>query len=84
MQEEFFLFEQLKTIGQMTYYDPRFVVRHRHHSTMGQLPSRRHWAVARDAHLVYKRYLNMTPAERAAFLDAWSRAPASANAITTP
>ena len=64
MQEEFFLYEQLKEIGQMTYYDPRFVVQHVGHATMDTLPSRRHWQLSRDAHVVYKRYLAMSPAAR--------------------
>lgn len=70
MQEEFFLYEQLKRIGQLTYYDPRFVVRHRGHATMGTLPSRRHWALAREAHRVYKRYLDMSTTEQDSFLAA--------------
>jgi GT2 family glycosyltransferase len=61
MHEEFFLFEQLKVIGQLTYFDPRFVVRHHGHATTDLLPGRRQWAIARDAHLVYKRYLRLSP-----------------------
>lgn len=74
MQEEFFLYEQLRTIGQLTYYDPRFTVRHHHHATMGQLPGRRHWGLSRDAHRVYKRYLAMPAAERRAFVAAHAEA----------
>ena len=75
LHEEFFLYEQLLAIGQMTYYDPRFVVRHRHHSTTGVLPNRRLWALGRDAHRMYKQYLGLTPAERIRFLAAWGGAP---------
>jgi GT2 family glycosyltransferase len=64
MQEEFFLYEQLKTIGQMTYYDPRFVVHHTGHATMDMLPNARQWTLARDAHRVYKRYLALPAAAR--------------------
>jgi GT2 family glycosyltransferase len=64
MQEEFFLYEQLKGIGQMTYYDPRFVVYHHGRATMDRLPSLRHWKISQDAHRVYKRYLAMTPSEK--------------------
>ena len=60
MQEEFFLFEQLKCIGQMTYYDPRFVVKHVGHATMDRIPSRSHWGFSRDAHRTYKRYLGLS------------------------
>ncbi len=65
MQEEFFLSEQLKSIGQMLYYDTRFVITHHDHATTGQLPGRRHWQISRDAYRVYKRYLALSPAERA-------------------
>jgi GT2 family glycosyltransferase len=64
MYEEFFLKEQLKAIGQMTYYDPRFVVIHHDHATTDGLPGRRYWTLSRDAHRVYKRYLDMSPAEQ--------------------
>jgi GT2 family glycosyltransferase len=73
MQEEFFLFEQLKTIGQATYYDPRFVVHHEGHASMGRIPTRRHWEISREAHLIYKRYLALGPEERARFIAAESR-----------
>jgi GT2 family glycosyltransferase len=64
MQEEFFLAEQLRSIGQSVYYDPRFVVYHHDHATIDSLPSRRHWEVSRLAHRVYKRYLRLSPEER--------------------
>jgi GT2 family glycosyltransferase len=73
MQEEFFLGEQLKTIGQQTYYDPRFVVRHHGHATMDALPSRRHWALSHDAHVVYKRYEGLSPADQTQFITAASQ-----------
>lgn len=64
MHEEFFLYEQLKSIGQMTYYDPRFVVNHHGHATTEKLPSRRYWKIARESHLLYKRYLRMSRNEQ--------------------
>jgi GT2 family glycosyltransferase len=73
MSEEFFLSEQLKSIGQMPYYDPRFVITHHDHTTTDQLPGRRHWQISRDAHRVYKRYLAMTVEEQASFIAAGSR-----------
>ena len=73
MQEEFFLYEQLRGIDQMTYYDPRFVVQHVGHATMDTLPSRRHWQLSRDAHRVYKRYLALSSADRRALVSAGSR-----------
>jgi GT2 family glycosyltransferase len=73
MQEEFFLGEQLRTIGQQTYYDPRFVVVHHGHATMDRLPGRRHWALAHDAHVIYKRYEAMSRVEQAHFITAASQ-----------
>lgn len=64
MQEEYFLFEQLRTIGQLTWYDPRFVVHHVGHATMGSIPSRRHWDISRDAHRVYKDFFRRSDDER--------------------
>lgn len=75
MQEEFFLYEQLKGIGQLTYYDPRFVVYHHGHATTDKLPSRRQWVISRKAHHVYKRYLDLSPAEQLSLIAAGSREP---------
>jgi GT2 family glycosyltransferase len=66
MQEEFFLGEQLKVIGQTVFFDPRFVIYHRDHATMDALPSLRHWQISRDAYVVYKRFLALSPHEREA------------------
>jgi GT2 family glycosyltransferase len=76
MEEEFFLAEQLTSIGQATYYDPRFVVFHHDHATTDLLPSRRHWTICREAHLIYKRYLKMSPIERRAAIARGSQASA--------
>lgn len=70
MQEEFFLAEQLKTIGQMPYYDPRFVVHHHHHATMGAMPGRKHWDISSASYRVYKRYLALPPDGRRRMIDA--------------
>jgi hypothetical protein len=75
MQEEFFLCEQLKVIGQMTYYDPRFVVIHHDHVTTDRLPGRRHWKISQNAHRVCKRYLGMSSAEQLGLITAGSREP---------
>ena len=66
MHEEFFLTEQVRTIGQSVYFDPRFKVHHHDHATTDRLPSRRRWEMARDAHRVYKGYVAMSAAERRA------------------
>lgn len=73
MQEEFFLSEQLARVGQKPYYDPRFVIEHHDHATTNKIPRRHYWRLSRDAHLVYKRYLGMTPAEKDDFIAAASR-----------
>jgi GT2 family glycosyltransferase len=75
MQEEFFLYEQLRAIGQVTYYDPRFVVIHHDHATTDKLPGRRYWKIEREAHRVYKRYLRLPPAERLSLIAAGTREP---------
>lgn len=56
MQEEYFLYEQLLTIDQLTYYTPTVVVRHRGHATMGLVPGRRHWEISRDAHRIFAAF----------------------------
>ncbi len=64
MQEEFFLGEQLALIGQQTFYDPEFVVRHHGHATTHTLPSQRQWAIGRQSHGVYKAFLRLDPDAR--------------------
>ena len=73
MEEEFFLTEQVKSIGQRVYYDPRFVVQHHDHATTDLRPSRRYWETLRDGHRVYKRYLALSVAERREFVLAATR-----------
>jgi GT2 family glycosyltransferase len=69
MQEEFFLYEQLKLIGQLTYYDPRFVVVHAGHATTGAIPNRRQWQFVRDAHRIYRQYASLSTPERRRFIE---------------
>ena len=57
MGEEFFLSRQLAEKGFMTYYDPRVRIRHRCNGALENLPPRRMWEFARDAHRVYRRYV---------------------------
>lgn len=57
MGEEFFLSYQLAEQGYMTYYDPRVRLRHRCNGAIEQIPARRMWALARDAHRVYRRHV---------------------------
>ena len=64
MGEEFFLAEQVKTIDQSVYYDPRFVVHHHGAATTNEVPSRRLWTLSRDSHHVYKQFLGLSVSEQ--------------------
>ena len=75
MQEEYFLTEQLRSVDQLTYYEPRIVVQHVGHATMGRVPNRPRWALAREAHRVYKRFERMSQAERRDAIEAFASAP---------
>lgn len=66
-QEEYFLSEQLKTVGQKVYYEPRFMVTHQTHATIGRWLNRRAWECARESYQIYKRYAGMSAAERVRF-----------------
>ncbi|HTK55243.1 MAG TPA: glycosyltransferase [Gemmatimonadales bacterium] len=68
MAEEAFLAEQLKTIGQQPYYDPRFRISHHDHGTMDTLPGRWVWNVSRDGYRMYRRYLAMTRDDQLRFI----------------
>lgn len=59
MSEEYFLSKQLSEKGFSVYYDPRVSIRHLWHGTLGNMPSRRRWEFARDAHRVYRRYVKL-------------------------
>lgn len=57
MGEEFFLSRQLSERGLMTYYDPRIRIRHHCNGAIENVPARKMWRLARDAHRVYRRYI---------------------------
>ena len=61
MGEEYFLSKQLEEKGQKVYYEPAIQVRHHDHATMGKVPSRKMWEIARDAHKVYRQYVKVLP-----------------------
>jgi GT2 family glycosyltransferase len=69
MQEEFFLSEQLKLIGQSVYYDPRFSITHAGHATTGAIPSRRQWQFVHEAHRVYRHYESLSASDRRRFIE---------------
>ena len=60
MAEEFFLQIQLKSVGEKVYYDPCIRVMHSWHGSLVNLPSRRKWEIARDAHYEYKKHIKVT------------------------
>jgi GT2 family glycosyltransferase len=57
MGEEYFLSRQLAEQGYMTYYDPRVRIVHRCNGALENVPARKMWGLARDAHRVYRRYV---------------------------
>lgn len=57
MGEEFFLSKQLSDRGTQIFYEPTIVVRHHCNGAIKNVPSRRMWELARDAHRVYRRYV---------------------------
>ena len=74
MNEEFFLTEQLKTIGQMIYYEPTILIHHHGKATTDKVPSRRLWGMARDSHRMCKRLISMSSSERSAVVMRSTRA----------
>lgn len=57
MGEEFFLSRQLAGKGYMTWYDPRVRLRHRCNGALENLPPRKMWGFARDAHRAYRHFV---------------------------
>ena len=61
MSEEFFLSKQLKDVGEQVWYDPRLRVVHHWHGSLEQLPSRKRWEMAREAHRESRKYVKVFP-----------------------
>lgn len=59
MSEEYFLSKQLQDVGEQVYYDPRIRVTHHWHGSLDNIPSRRRWEMARDAHREYRKYVKV-------------------------
>lgn len=59
MSEEFFLSKQLNEVGEQVWYEPKLRVIHHWHGALEQLPSRRRWDMARDAHREYRKYVKV-------------------------
>ena len=59
MSEELFLSLQLKKVGEQVYYSPAISVTHHWHGSLQDVPSRRRWNMARDAHREYRKYVKV-------------------------
>jgi GT2 family glycosyltransferase len=59
MHEEFFLSKQLEAAGEQVFYAPEIQVTHRWHGALDNLPDRRRWEMARDAHREYRKYVGV-------------------------
>jgi GT2 family glycosyltransferase len=59
MSEEYFLSNQLSRVGQQVFYEPSLRVIHLCHGALSRLPSRKRWEMARDAHRVYRKYVQV-------------------------
>lgn len=58
MSEEFFLSYQLSTKNFQIFYEPSIEIQHSWHSSINNLPKKKMWQIARDAHRVYRKYVN--------------------------
>lgn len=56
MSEEFFLAVQLQRAGEQVFYSPAISVTHHWHGSLQDVPSRRRWNMARDAHRESRKY----------------------------
>ena len=60
MGEEFFLSHQLSSKGFKVYFEPRVQLIHNCHSSIDQIPSKKIWEFARDAHKEYRKYIKFS------------------------
>jgi GT2 family glycosyltransferase len=60
MGEEFFLSHQLNSKGFKVYYEPRVQLVHNCHSSIDQIPSKKIWEFAREAHKEYRKYIKFS------------------------
>jgi GT2 family glycosyltransferase len=59
MSEEVFLSLQLKKVGERVFYSPEISVTHHWHGSLQDVPSRKRWSMARDAHHEYRKYVKV-------------------------
>lgn len=58
MGEEFFLSYQLSTKNFQIFYEPSIEIQHSWHSSINNLPKKQMWQIAKEAHRVYRNYVN--------------------------
>jgi GT2 family glycosyltransferase len=61
MGEEYFLSKQLSDREMQVYYSPTVQVTHCCHGSLRSMPSRKIWSLARDAHAVYRKHVQVIP-----------------------
>lgn len=59
MHEEYFLSIQLSDKGMRVFYEPSIKVEHHWHATMANVPGKKVWKAARDAHRIYRQYVKI-------------------------
>ncbi len=59
MSEEVFLSLQLKKVGEQVFYSPAISVTHHWHGSLQDVPNRRRWNMARDAHREYRKHVKV-------------------------
>lgn len=58
MYEELFLSYQLKTKNFQVYYEPSIKINHSWHSSINNIPKKKIWLIAKEAHKVSRKYFN--------------------------
>ena len=59
MGEEFFLSKQLESKGFKIFYEPSIIVRHKLHSSMNNITSKKIWEIARESHKEYRKHVKI-------------------------
>jgi hypothetical protein len=59
MGEEYFLSKQLSDHGLRTWYDPVIKLTHCCHGSLRNVPSRKLWQFAREAHKLYRQHVKV-------------------------
>ncbi|MEN6452771.1 MAG: glycosyltransferase [Prolixibacteraceae bacterium] len=59
MNEEVFLSKQLESKNFKVFYDPAVIVKHQLHSSVGEVPDKKKWHIARESHKEYRKYVKV-------------------------